>query len=198
METEYRVGTIGADDAGAPHRRERIWILAYTAVERLEGTEPIQSKEQCRPRISGMDKSQHPIGQLADPDLLGCLHGQAQEQPAAGGVHAQREPEPSSEDVADANGEPFARIAERRTERQEQDSAGADWWATEPGLGRVVDELADRLDIHGTPEPGSVPRVATGIAKRADRLKCIGNGQVPAAVVLAWHTLHERIKHKNT
>ena len=40
--------------------------------------------------------------------------------------------------------------------------------------------------------PG-VPRVAVGIAKRADRLKCIGNGQVPAAAALAWRTLYERI-----
>jgi hypothetical protein len=35
--------------------------------------------------------------------------------------------------------------------------------------------------------------VATGIAKRADRLKCIGNGQVPSAAVLAWNTLIQRI-----
>ena len=55
------------------------------------------------------------------------------------------------------------------------------WWSVEPGLGGMVDELADRLDLHGTPEPGSVPRVAAGIHKRADRLKAIGNGQVPAA-----------------
>ena len=58
----------------------------------------------------------------------------------------------------------------------------------------MVDELADRLDLHGTPELGSVPRVATGIPKRADRLKAIGNGQVPAAAALAWHTLYERIQ----
>ena len=40
--------------------------------------------------------------------------------------------------------------------------------------------------------PG-VPRVAVGIAKRADRLKAIGNGQVPAVVRLAWNTLYSRI-----
>jgi hypothetical protein len=39
--------------------------------------------------------------------------------------------------------------------------------------------------------------VATGIAKRADRLKAIGNGQVPAAAVLAWHTLIQRITNNN-
>lgn len=34
-----------------------------------------------------------------------------------------------------------------------------------------------------------IPRVAKGIPKRADRLRCIGNGQVPAAMVLAWRLL---------
>ena len=40
--------------------------------------------------------------------------------------------------------------------------------------------------------PG-VPRIAVGIPKRADRLKAIGNGQVPAAAALAWNTLYARI-----
>ena len=38
------------------------------------------------------------------------------------------------------------------------------WWAVEPRLGRV----------------------ANGVARRVDRLKAIGNGQVPAVVSLAW------------
>ena len=41
--------------------------------------------------------------------------------------------------------------------------------------------------------PG-VPRVAVGISNRADRLKAIGNGQVPAAASLAWNTLYQRIE----
>ena len=34
-----------------------------------------------------------------------------------------------------------------------------------------------------------VPRVATGVKHRVDRLRCIGNGQVPACAALAWRTL---------
>jgi hypothetical protein len=34
-----------------------------------------------------------------------------------------------------------------------------------------------------------VPRVAPGVKSRANRLKCIGNGQVPACMALAWKTL---------
>lgn len=38
-------------------------------------------------------------------------------------------------------------------------------------------------------DPGDIPRVATGIKARADRLKAIGNGQVPQAAELAWRIL---------
>jgi len=189
-------GVVGADDAGAPHRRERIWILAYAqryaAIERPEPT--MQRGWPNEAEQVGMGSSgQHPIGQLANTDMLGCLHGQAEERPTTGGIHAQREPEPSGEDVAHAT---RIHVQGRNYGPREAQSGGSSWWATEPGLGGVVDELADRLDLHGTPEPGSVPRVATGIPKRADRLKAIGNGQVPAAASLAWNTLYERIQNR--
>jgi hypothetical protein len=48
---------------------------------------------------------------------------------------------------------------------------GPSWWQTEP-----------RLD-----------RVAYGVAARMDRLKAIGNGQVPLCAATAWKILSERI-----
>ena len=42
-------------------------------------------------------------------------------------------------------------------------------------------------------EPPDVPRVAAGIPARADRLKALGNGQVPACAAEAWTLLHERL-----
>jgi len=43
------------------------------------------------------------------------------------------------------------------------------WWKTEPNVGRVVD----------------------GLASRVDRLKAIGNGQVPLVAATAWETLSD-------
>ena len=45
----------------------------------------------------------------------------------------------------------------------------SDWWATEPELGRV----------------------AYGVANRVDRLRALGDGQVPAVVATAWKILWE-------
>jgi DNA (cytosine-5)-methyltransferase 1 len=45
----------------------------------------------------------------------------------------------------------------------------ADWWQSEPDVGRV----------------------ANGVAARVDRLKAIGNGQVPLCAATAWQLLTE-------
>lgn len=43
-------------------------------------------------------------------------------------------------------------------------------------------------------QPDPAP-VADELAVWVDELACTGNGQVPAVVRLAWHTLHERLMH---
>ena len=53
------------------------------------------------------------------------------------------------------------------TSTQQPDASDASWWATEPDVGRV----------------------ANGVAARVDRLRCIGNGQVPIVAETAWRKL---------
>ena len=45
--------------------------------------------------------------------------------------------------------------------------------------------------IFNQPEP---VRVADGLAARVDRLKAVGNGQVPQVAALAWRVLSERLE----
>lgn len=103
-------GVLGADAVGAHHRRDRIWILAYTSCERLE---KLEFSAKC--------------------DQVGF-----------------------------------------NTRRND----AALWWERDPADG---------------PPESRVGRVANGVANRVDRLKAIGNGQVPAVVVEAWWQLLERI-----
>lgn len=42
-------------------------------------------------------------------------------------------------------------------------------------------------------DTGEIPRTATGIKNRVQRLKAIGNGQVPACFATAWEILSEII-----
>lgn len=45
-----------------------------------------------------------------------------------------------------------------------------------------------------TADIGKVPRVCTGKKHRAARIKALGNGQVPQAMVLAWGILSEDLE----
>ena len=96
---------LSAAECGAPHRRNRIWILAYARGEYVEGI------------FAGITDSQIWTGPIAG-QIGPCGHGAA-------------------------------------------------WWATEPGMGRVAD----------------------GVAYRVDRLKAIGNGQVSAVVRAAFRMI---------
>lgn len=68
------------------------------------------------------------------------------------------------------NRKPATILKPRKNEKLERSSGGA----TKPGLGGVADGLSHWLD-----EPHGVPRTATGIKDRVNRLKCLGNAVVP-------------------
>ncbi len=132
-------GVLGADDAGAPHVRKRVWILAYSEI--LGGSSGAIHGRNEFPALDG-GKTSGVVASGAGP-----------------------------EDVANPNGsqrqgirEPFGVRADRA------DFGGVGWWHSEPDVGRV----------------------ANGVASRVDRLKAIGNGQVPAVAALAWRTLLAR------
>ena len=72
------------------------------------------------------------------------------------------------------NADESQRQGDERQERGREEHADisrVDWWLTERGLGRVA---------NGTPH-------------RVDRLKAIGNGQVPSVVALAWEILSREL-----
>jgi DNA (cytosine-5)-methyltransferase 1 len=66
--------------------------------------------------------------------------------------------------------------------RQEQGQLrGSCRRAVESRLGRMVDGIPCWLDGYWRVEP-NIPRVATGVKNRVDRLKCLGNAVVPQQV----------------
>jgi DNA (cytosine-5)-methyltransferase 1 len=148
----YRWGVLGAHHAGAPHKRDRIWILASHADRNSKPAEPVDDEA---PRVSGVATNADRAGQ--------------QEQRRTVAVQAQQPAiECSRSHMADSDGRRGhdAGVGRQRIPQNDRESS-ATWWEAEPNVGRVAD----------------------GVAHRVDRLRAIGNGQVPAVAALAWITL---------
>ena len=215
---DARWGVLGAVDAGAPHKRDRIWIVAHaehgrytnsvgevngkeiglSGEDRTEGRRtglPIRTngvvrhrstdriQDQINAAVSNADnrgdrrREQQPqssegAGHVADSNGAGL---EGRKHRAGADAQGWQEPHGSTGKrggMADANS---ARRQQQKDEaytstssRQSRDAVGGHgWWTTEPDLGRV----------------------AHGVAARVDRLKAIGNGQVPAVAALAWEML---------
>ena len=164
MGFDARWGIVGACDAGAPHKRDRIWICAANrnishTVERRFSTKRSEQQTAGVARI---------CSSMADSGLLRCDTRWPEQS-------LQRTRQNGKvQSVAQTNGERRrggkTRIKDASNVGESPGSEGRrDWWNPEPQLGRV----------------------AHGVANRVDRLRCIGNGQVPAVVRLAWHILAE-------
>ena len=131
---------ISAAEVGAPHKRDRLWVVASNPNNLSMGRE-----ERTGEGVQSI--FEEPEGQESEHVCEGV--------PRAG-------------DVAHANSE---RLEGRELPIGEEEAyaptGSTCWWHTEPRVGRV----------------------AHGMAHRVDRLKALGNGQVPAVVETAFRLL---------
>ena len=168
-------GVLGAHNAGAPHKRDRIWILAYS---NLHGWSNV-----CREQLA--DSKQSFTSQCSN--ILDNPNGSGPQ-----GTHKQstqswlwRDTSRPSEGTSELANTSSIRLS----------GSWPHWYASDPAETREGEAdwaRAKRFrEIWGI-ESG-VGRVANGVANRVDRLKAIGNGQVPCVAALAWEALEARI-----
>ena len=135
MGYDTRWTVMGAADIGAPHQRDRMWIVAYSSS--FGGKAGLADTQGGQERDT--DQSQHSSANLANPTHSG---------------NVWREWELGfTQQKYNSGGSPI--------------DGSREWWSVEPSLGRV----------------------AHGVAHRVDRLKAIGNGQVPLCAATAWRLL---------
>lgn len=152
MGFDARWGVVSASDTGAPHLRERIWIVAHAMrfgqfrspsfEQRSHNGEWFAKACSCK-RVEVADAAEPGCENVADTE---CVRLEQVEQSAVG----RKTGETSTGEIK------YSRSTRRRQ-----------GWPVEPELGRVVD----------------------GVAHRVDRLKAIGNGQVPRVAAAAWKLL---------
>jgi len=124
MGFDAKWGVLGAHHVGAPHKRDRIWIFAYSNSDKL-WNESEQFKRKQNSTLSSDNGQKKP---LANANSMRKLQSQR------------------------------FKSSKRRW------ASNSSWWGVESGVGRVAD----------------------GVAYRVDRLKALGNGQVPAVARKAF------------
>ncbi|MNI49167.1 C-5 cytosine-specific DNA methylase [compost metagenome] len=127
---------ISASDTGAPHQRERIWIVAHANSWRHSPRRlPIRAPEAIAELGVGLQELADSRSEHGEGIITSSTNSQVRSRPI--------------ERSSGPRGDGFRR------------------WPTEPGMGRV----------------------ANGVANRVDRIKALGNGQVPRVAATAFYEL---------
>ena len=168
---------ISASDVGAPHKRDRLWIVAYSNGGGQQGGGFAQYGEQqgasggepdgrgARRRRDGPPMA-HTDGQgpphAGEGDARGRVDG------SGPGAHRAAAGGGSPPDVADAasgrSSGPWQPVD------ASDPAAAGDWQATQPVDGGITNEWGVEPDVG---------RVAHGVPARVDRLRALGNAVVP-------------------
>ena len=170
-------GIVGAHHVAAPHKRDRIWIVGNSS--RWDGEESGVSLRQRKREFRGTSCGSGICQDVADTNEERCGWSGIPKIERESLFHFARgsggDQAPATRDggkaagkMADTNGTGCQEQRRSVADGEEHETAECgSWWSPEPELGRV----------------------AHGVAARVDRLRCIGNGQVPAVAKLAWEVL---------
>ena len=195
MGFDAKWGIVGAKDVGANHQRDRIWIVAHsnsngwtTRKKSRSLGAPVSEQQEGQDNslnLEGASSLPATETNVSDSQCLGwqegsSLRGTSENQESTNNLGDGSSPSGEGElpdsmcnrlqrGRSDGTVEGQIGLRCREGGNEEQNIYGADssWWSVEPDLGRV----------------------AHGVDARVDRLKAIGNGQVPLCAATAWGLL---------
>jgi DNA (cytosine-5)-methyltransferase 1 len=187
---------LSAADCGAPHRRERLWIMAYA---RCGNGEPRWTEsQQDKPGTNvygerrGSDVADAGKPGLPKRIMRGGLCGESGSGKSRPIPVLDRcawwDQDPADVYDHDEHGNKGSVCAIQDGKEGSGPARGgiSGGRPVKSFVGRVVDELANRLDEPGPIISRRIPRVAKGVRNRVSRLKAIGNGQVSVCAAAAW------------
>ena len=203
MGFDARWGVLGAADVGANHQRDRIWIVA-----RWRGNLPHAQHDRIRRWEQQQEGVETKAREITNTNCIG-LQKPADKQEFEGKGCNQLQTEQSRNTSEMGNADSAYGKGNKRTQRTQKehpntDSASELAYAKNEGYVRWLRGMGateSQHDYRGSQSNGrgewweaepNVGRVADGVAARVDRLKAIGNGQVPLCAATAWRILNDQ------
>lgn len=176
-----------ASDVGAPHRRERLFIVGWNVADAANRGD-VRRERSARHDAKGCDRRDERHGSGCDDGVCskhvddtigGRRDGRAFGAEGDHGDRTDARRSQGSDGASDGRARIGATVADT-------DHEGCDRRRAQPRLGRATDGLPRGLDAHRWPaRPGEpqradeAPRVTTEKARRSARLKALGNAVVP-------------------
>jgi DNA (cytosine-5)-methyltransferase 1 len=188
MGFDARWGVLGAADVGAPHQRDRIWIVA-----KWRGQLPHAQHDRIRWWEQQQESLKTTHRQMANPNVIGLDESKTKRDRTHEQQICQNELNYGNEIRGEAIG-----CGEFGDEKEVADSTGIglqgqgefeqpinsktyrDWEAS---------QSANVCESNFWATESNVCRVVNGMATRVDRIKALGNGQVPLCAATAWRIL---------
>ena len=171
------VGQVLADSEGERYRgrdreerRDEGWNLQQS--EQTGSAVGSEAEGRCGSRREDVADSSRSRFQARSGDRMGTEHGSRGNEGQSARSSGQAVRDVADSESAGLQGWNISATESNKEPRFSNPGAedcygGLNWWSTEPNVGRV----------------------ANGVASRVDRLKALGNGQVPAVAATAWRIL---------
>ena len=173
-------GVLSAADVGANHKRDRIWIVAK---QRNIFSHSMYNRTRWGKQQS--ESIKETIGTMANSKKLFCNGIQNNSRKS---MERKKESKfrnnNGSKNISNPSKQRCKKCSSKTSDKIFASNVGgcnchfgysSNWWSFEPNVGRVAD----------------------GVAARVDRIKAIGNGQVPLCAATAWNILKGRIDDKS-
>jgi len=179
---------IPAASKNAPHRRDRVWIIAHSNIS----SQPNESEYFA--------KRQGEWGSVADSKSIikNGIRRETNEVADRGNTWLELERrsdrqliEKTKKNVANTNNKRLQgqRQKPSRTSTEQRDTSNPCWRQIKSRLGYMADGLSEALSGHFSEEPKDIPRVAQNQKDRTKKLMALGNSIVPQVAAELFYAI---------
>jgi len=181
---------IPACGVGAWHRRDRIWIIGYKRTRpnspRTHANQPGPHREEVYQygEAEFRYEQECELGQMGENVSDTRLFGSQKHEEQTAGIEqcGQDVSDTTEQGLQNRRGPQMGQPGEKQESERQGGEYGGSNGQSQSDLGLLASRLPAGLAGYWDREPEGVPRVATGVKDRVNKLKALGNAVVPQVV----------------